>query len=44
MTPWQEVGVRGAHRIVVVDPEGRFRPRELFPVQPGDPLELVLEE
>lgn len=34
----------GAHRIVVVDPEGRFRPLDRFPVRPGDSLELRLEE
>lgn len=36
--------VPGTHRLVVLDPEGRFSPQEKFPVQPGDPLELVLEE
>jgi protocatechuate 3,4-dioxygenase beta subunit len=36
--------VLGTHRLVILDPEGRFPPVERFPVQPGDPLELVLEE
>ncbi|NOT32067.1 MAG: hypothetical protein HOP15_16595 [Planctomycetes bacterium] len=34
----------GAHRITAVDPEGRFRPLDRFPVHPGDIIELVLEE
>ncbi|MCI0634782.1 MAG: carboxypeptidase-like regulatory domain-containing protein, partial [Actinobacteria bacterium] len=34
----------GAHRIVVVDPDGRFQPLDRFPVRPGDLLELMLEE